>query len=307
MDLQHPVFKKLDKEKEVVEKEEKEDGMVVEEKTEVEKKEGELMKGERKKWRSSHRRSEEAKKRRRVVANGKLKRKHQAKHDGKPLPSAKPDGEQVNSGGKNLPLPKTSNAKGQEKHGKNLPPQTIRVKQRPTPSGQDYVVAITVDGRPASEEYRLAQMAALAYAMAAAQSSSSQPPVNLWDSRVENGVILLWCDSAASQEAVLGMLCNQEGIRVEPWGGSRRLVCGVPNYMANSPGKLIIQLLEKQNPELPCGSLEFVSLHNGPQATILVDADESAQKYLEAHNFKLSTITTEVSMRPVAEGKPTLK
>ena len=53
---------------------------------------------------------------------------------------------------------------------------------------------------------------------------------------MENGIILLRCDSAALQEVVLGSLCNQEDIILEPPGDSRFLICGVPGFMANLPG-----------------------------------------------------------------------
>ena len=61
-----------------MEKEKKEDGMIVDKETEVEKKEGELTMGEGKR-RRSYKRSEEALERRRAISKGKLKRKHQAK------------------------------------------------------------------------------------------------------------------------------------------------------------------------------------------------------------------------------------
>ena len=42
-----------------------------------------------------------------------------------------------------------------------------RLRPRPTPNSQDVVVAITVEGQPAPEEDRQAQMATLAYVIAA--------------------------------------------------------------------------------------------------------------------------------------------
>ena len=184
--------------------------------------------------------------------------------------------------------------------------KTFRVNPRPTPSGQDYVVALNVDGRPATEEDRRAQMATLAFAMAVQQSFSTQSPIYLRDSRVENGTILLWCDSAASQESILGNgYALQPGcVPVTPRGGSRRLVFWVSGYMANLPVEMVLHLLERQNPELPKGSLQYVSLHNGPHPTIFVDANERAQEYLEAHDFQLGTFTTDLSLRPAAEVKP---
>ena len=100
------------------------------------------------------------------------------------------------------------------------------------------------------------------------------------------------------------MLRGQDGITLTPRGGSRRLVFGVPGYMANLPGEMVLYLLERQNPELPQGSLQYVSLHNGPYPIIFVDADERAQEYLEAHDFRLGTLTTDLRLRPAAEGKP---
>ena len=103
---------------------------------------------------------------------------------------------------------------------------------------------------------------------------------------------------------MLTLLSNQDGITLTPRGGSRRLVFGVPGYMANLPGEMVLHLLERQNPELPQGSLQYVSLHNGPYPTIFVDADERAQEYLEDHDFRLETLTTDLRLRPAAEGKP---
>ena len=249
-------------------------------------------------------------------SKAKLKAKRLARNDGNPMPSPMPearkDGNPMPSpmpmekrGGKKLPPKQKQNAgKGKVKASKPLLRRTFRVTQRPTPSGQDYVVAITVDGRPATEEDRRAQMAALAFAMAVQQSSSTSPPIYIRDSRVENGTILLWCDSLASQESILTMLRGQDGITLTPRGGSRRLVFGVPGYMANLPGEMVLYLLERQNPELPQGSLQYVSLHNGPYPIIFVDADERAQEYLEAHDFRLGTLTTDLRLRPAAEGKP---
>ena len=222
----------------------------------------------------------------------------EARRDGNPMPSPMPVEKR---GGKILPPKQKQNAgKGKVKASKPLLRRTFRVTQRPTPSGQDYVVAITVDGRPATEEDRRGQMAALAFAMAVQQSSSTSPPIYIRDSRVENGTILLWCDS-------LTMLRDQDGITLTPRGGSRRLVFGVPGYMANLPGEMVLYLLERQNPELPQGSLQYVSLHNGPHPTIFVDADERAQEYLEAHDFRLGALTTDLRLRPAAEGKPPAK
>ena len=55
-----------------------------------------------------------------------------------------------------------------------------------------------------------------------------------------------WCDSLASQESILTMLRDQDGITLTPRGGSRRLVFGVPGYMANLPGEMVLYLLERQ-------------------------------------------------------------
>ena len=283
---------------EVVEKVEKRKGIKVDKEIEKIREEGDKSKGAGKNKRRICKRSDEAIKRRRVISEAKLKAKHQARKDGKSLPSGKPDDK---CGGKALPPP--IKGKGKAKNSKPLLRKTFRVDPRPTPR-QDYVVAINIDGRPAIEEDRRAQMAALAFAMAVQQSSSTQPPIYLRDSRVENGTILLWCDSAASQESILSMLSNQDGITLTPRGGSRRLVFGVPGYMANLPGEMVLHLLERQNPELPQGSLQYVSLHNGPHPTIFVDADERAQEYLEDHDFRLETLTTDLRLRPAAEGKP---
>ena len=184
--------------------------------------------------------------------------KEEARKDGKSLPSGKPEDK---CGGKELPPPiNGKKGKGKAKNSKPLLRKTFSVDPRPTPR-QDYVVAINFDGQPATEEDRWAQMAALAFAMAVQHSSSTQPPIYLRDSRVENGTILPWCDSAASQESILGMLSNQDGITLTPRGGSRRLVFEVPGYMANLPVEMVLHLLERQNPELPQGSLQYVSLH----------------------------------------------
>ena len=115
------------------------------------------------------------------------------------------------------------------------------------------MVAIKVDGRPATEEDRRAQMATLAFAMAVQQSSLVQPYIYLRDSRAKNGTILLWCDSAASQEYIHVMLSNQDRLTVTH---RRRFVSGVPGYMANLPGEMVLNLLERQNPELLQGSLQ---------------------------------------------------
>ena len=273
-------------------------GIKVDKEIEKIREEGDKSKGAGKNKRRICKRSDEAIKRRRVISEAKLKAKQQARKDGKSLPSGKPDDK---CGGKALPPP--IKGKGKAKNSKPLLRKTFRVDPRPTPR-QDYVVAINIDGRPAIEEDRRVQMAALAFAMAVQQSSSTQPPIYLRDSRVENGTILLWCDSAASQESILSLLSNQDGITLTPRGGSRRLVFGVPGYMANLPGEMVLHLLERQNPELPQGSLQYVSLHNGPYPTIFVDADERAQEYLEDHDFRLETLTTDLRLRPAAEGKP---
>ena len=117
-------------------------------------------------------------------SKAKLKAKRLARNDGNPMPSPMPE---ARKDGNPMPSPmpmektrwqeiaaktKTKCRKGKGKASKPLLRRTFRVTQRPTPSGQDYVVAITVDGRPATEEDRRGQMAALAFAMAVQQSSS---------------------------------------------------------------------------------------------------------------------------------------
>ena len=133
------------------------------------------------------------------------------------MPSGKPEDK---CGGKELLPPiNGKKGKGKAKNSKPLLQKTFRVDPRTTPR-QDYAVAINVDGRPATKEDRWVQMAALAFTMAIQQSSSTQPPIYLQDSRVGNGTILLWCDSAASQESILGMLSNQDGITLTPRGAA---------------------------------------------------------------------------------------
>ena len=54
-----------------------------------------------------------------------------------------------------LATTKNKNRKGdQAKSGKTMLRKTFRVNQRPTPSGEDLVVAINVDGRPTTKEDR---------------------------------------------------------------------------------------------------------------------------------------------------------
>ena len=112
--------------------------------------EGTKGEGKGKRRKRSYKRSDEAVKRRLKSSKAKLKAKRLARNDGNPMPSPMP---MEKRGGKKLPPKQKQNAgKGKVKARKPLLRRTFRVTQRPTPSGQDYVVAITVDGRPATEE-----------------------------------------------------------------------------------------------------------------------------------------------------------
>ena len=166
---------------------------------------------------------------------------------------------------------------------------------------KNFTVAITMEGRPATEEDRRSQMAALALGVAMEPSSSNQQPVVLRDSRVVDGVILLQCANEVSQQSVLRLLLGQNGIQVEAQTGPFRFLFGVSGYLVGMSGDQLTSFLHNQNPGLPKGSIRFISLHPGPSPKVFVDVTEGGVQYLEKHAFRLRTIETDVELK-LAEG-----
>ena len=176
--------------------------------------------------------------------------------------------------------------------------------RRPPQKGHSFDVAITYEGRAATEEDRRSQMEALALAISTTPSSSTEPPIALRDSRVVNGVITISTGSQTHQTAVTAMLSGQPGVRVVAAERRRRLRMGIPGYLARMTGEQLIGFFESQNPRLPRGSLHLVSLLPGPHPAAFIDADQSAQNYLRTTGWTLQTMTVAVELRVPGGGIP---
>lgn len=156
--------------------------------------------------------------------------------------------------------------------------------------------------RPVTEDDRRSIMATIAMSIADRPTPASAPPVTLVDSRVEAGRIILTCEDQESREAVALMLVPRSDITVTRGAAPRRYLFGVPGYLATLPGEKIVKFIKNQNPDLPEGSLSFISLHQGSKPTVFVDVSEEGIGYLQSVRFTLKTFTSPVILRPAASG-----
>ena len=132
---------------------------------------------------------------------------------------------------------KKKNARLKAKRQNNAKGMETLNKPKKEKVSKNLAVAITMEGRPATEKDRSSQMAALALGISNAPTSSNHQPIVLRDSRVVDGVILLQCADEASQQSVLKLLLGQNGIQVEAQSGDQ-----------------LTSFLHNQNPGLRMGS-----------------------------------------------------
>lgn len=236
-------------------------------------------------------RSLEARQRRAAKGKEKLKLKIAAKKAGGIPPRPSP------TTGAMTPEVKPANTPHSRK-------QPGKGKSRLSARGPTFDVAVTVLGRPATEEDRRQQMAVLAIATAHAPSSSSDEPVRLLGSRIVEGEIILTVGSHNHQAAVMTMLAGQDAIMVVPRSGRQRLIASIPGFLAVIPPSDFEAHISRFNPGLPAGSLQVVSRITEPSPTAFIDADDRAVEFLRAHGFRLQIMTGSFKLELVGESKP---
>ena len=137
-------------------------------------------------------------------------------------------------------------------------------KTKPPAHGPRFNVAITVLGRPATEEDRHIQMVALATAHSPHPSSSTDTLIQLLSSRVDPGDIVLSVVSQSHQAAVVAIKSSQEGIMVTLRRRPRRLIVGIPRFLTVILSESFVAHLKTHKPGLPAGSLQLVSCITEP-------------------------------------------
>ena len=178
-------------------------------------------------------------------------------------------------------------------------PTTTHKPSRTRTPGPSFNVRVTLNSGAPTEEVRRDLMRYLALRIAEMPSTSTSVPISLRDSRILGDQIVLVCDDRDSQGVVTELLGDREELRVVTGSTWRRYAFGGPGYLTYLNGGQIVQFLQRQNPDLPANSLNFVSINKGGRyQTVYVDVNEAGHTYLSGNGYKLKTMTTAVTLRP---------
>lgn len=193
---------------------------------------------------------------------------------------------------------------------KNRPKKHVRPSTTSTPAPERYV-EVSRTSSPLVEEDRRRILTVLAMGLTepgpSTEKENKRPlAVDLAGVKLHHGTVRVGTSSLSDQARVLLALAALGGdYTVSEGRPARRYIIGLPGYMADLGAERAVSLLEMQNPGLPRGGLQHVSLFRGRgtgslHPILFVDATEEAVQYLVTVNFTLRTLTSPVGVRPAA-------